>query len=445
MLVIAVAALAAASGAETLVVGAGKPYTDVRSAIAAAHDGDTIRIERGLYNGNLVLKKRLTLEGTDGPVIRGEGQGSVIAIHADGCEVRGLTIEHSGGELVHEDSGVLLHSSGNRIEHNTLRDVLFGVYFYAANGNVVAHNTIHGRDSLDVGDRGSGIHIYRAVRNEIIDNTITGTRDGMYLQNADESSIRENNVFGVRYGLHYMYSNDNVFEDNSFSHNVAGAAIMYSHRISFRRNRFVQNRGVSSFGILFQDAEQCAAEDNVIVGNGTGIFMEALRNSTFRRNLIAANDTAIQVFSSATGNIFEANNFIDNLSPMQVVGRKTDTNWSGAQQGNYWSEYEGYDLNEDGAGDVPFKIQNVFQYLEGEYPRIRIYLFSPASQALAAAEKAFPVFEGSREFDSQPMMRPADLSTPLPQKLPPAGAVPLLFSTLMLLLPAAAYMKGRRT
>lgn len=443
VLAIAVMAVSTAA-AETLVVGAGRQFASVRDAIEAAHDGDTIRIEAGVYPGNLVLKKRLSLAGDGSPVIRGEGKGSVITIHADGCEVRGLVIEHSGGELVREDSGVLLHSSGNRIEHNTLNDVLFGVYFYAADRNVVAHNTIRGRDSLDVGDRGSGIHVYRAAHNEILNNTISGTRDGMYLQNADESSIRGNNVTNVRYGLHYMYSNDNTFEDNSFSHNVAGAAIMYSHRISLRRNRFVRNRGVSSFGILFQDAEQCTAEDNVIVGNGIGIFMEALRGSTFRRNLIAANDLAIQVFSSATGNTFEANNFIDNLSPVQVVGRKTDTVWSGTRHGNYWSEYEGYDLDEDGAGDVPFKIQNVFQYLEGQYPRIRIYLFSPASQALAAAEKAFPVFEGSREFDQQPLMKPVELTIPSPEKQPSAAFPSLMFSAAMLLTPAVAYLKGKR-
>ncbi len=100
---------------------------------------------------------------------------------------------------------------------------------------------------------------------------------------------------------------------------------MYSQRITFRHNRFVHNRGVSSFGILFQEAENCVAEDNVFVDNAVGIFMEALRGTVFRRNLIAANDTALRIFSSATGNTFEANNFIDNLSPVEVIGRSTDT------------------------------------------------------------------------------------------------------------------------
>ena len=433
-----------ALAAATLVVGPGGRYNSVREAIARAAVGDTVQIERGTYPGNLVLDKPLILEGVGKPVIHGDDSGSIVTVLADGCVIRGLILEHSGGMLVQEDAGILLHSNGNRIEKNELRDVLFGIYFFASSRNTVTNNVIHGRAWLGVGERGSGIHIYNSSENTITGNTISETRDGMYLQYASHSAIRANLVSDVRYGLHYMYSDDNTFEDNSFSRNIAGAAIMYSRRITFRRNRFVHNRGVSSFGILFQEAEDCVAEDNVFVDNAVGIFMESLRGTVFRRNLIAANDTALRIFSSATGNTFEANNFIDNLSPVEVIGKSTDTHWNGAQAGNYWSEYDGYDLNADGVGDVPFKIQNVFQHLEGDYPRIRVYLYSPASQALAAAEKAFPIFEGSREFDRSPLMKPVALATPAPQKPRKTGIYPLTISMAMLLIPAAVYRKGRK-
>jgi nitrous oxidase accessory protein len=433
-----------ALAAATLVVGPGGRYNSVREAIARAAAGDTVQIERGTYPGSLVLDKPLTLEGVSKPVIHGDDSGSIVTVLADGCVIRGLILEHSGGMLVKEDAGVLLHSSDNRIEKNELRDVLFGIYFFASSRNVVTNNVIHGRAWLGVGERGSGIHIYNSSENTITGNTISETRDGMYLQYANHSTIRGNQVSNVRYGLHYMYSDDNTFEDNSFFRNIAGAAIMYSRRITFRHNRFVHNRGVSSFGILFQEAENCVAEDNVFVDNAVGIFMESLRGTVFRRNLIAANDTALRIFSSAVANTFEANNFIDNLSPVEVIGRSTDTHWTGAQSGNYWSEYDGYDLNADGVGDVPFKIQNVFQHLEGDYPRIRIYLYSPASQALAAAEKAFPIFEGSREFDRRPLMKPVALGTPVPEKPRKTGIYPLTISMAMLLIPAVVYRKGRK-
>jgi nitrous oxidase accessory protein len=151
-----------------------------------------------------------------------------------------------------------------------------------------------------------------------------------------------------------------------------------------------------------------------------------------RRNLISANDVAIQAFGSATQNQFEYNNFVDNLSPILVVGAPGDTRWNGEPAGNYWSDYSGYDLDEDGIGDVPYKIANVFSHLEGEYPRLRLYLDSPAAQALALAERGFPLLERHIEQDIKPLMRPAQLAF-----RPAAARAPLSRRAAAALLPAA--------
>jgi nitrous oxidase accessory protein len=414
-LLLAVLEFATPVRGKILAVSPRGPFLTIQQAIDAAEPGDTIRVEHGSYAGNVVLSKSLTLEGLTRPIILGEGHGSVLTVTADGCTVRGFVIEHSGGMLEEENSGVLLKSNGNKIEQNELRNILFGVYLFASNDNVISDNLIRGRDSIEIGERGAGIHIWNSLRNTLTGNTILAARDGMYLQNASNSVIRGNRISDLRYGLHYMYSNDNIFEENIFENNVAGAAIMYSRRIQFRRNRFLHNRGFSSFGILFQDDENILAEDNLIVDNAVGIFMESLRGSVFRRNLVAANDTAIEAFSSASGNTFQWNNFIENLSPLWVIGKETSTHWNGPGSGNYWSEYDGYDLDADGIGDVPFKIQNVFEHLEGNYPRLRLYLLSPAAQALELAEKVFPIIEGSREFDHYPLMKPVALPIQMPE------------------------------
>lgn len=390
----------------------------IQRLIDAAQPNQVVRISAGTYVGNLVLNKPLALEGAGRPVIRGEGRGSVITIAAPGCSVRGFVIEHSGGMLVDEDSGVLLKSDGNRVEDNDLRDVLFGIYFFASSHNRVNRNRIHGREFLESGERGAGIHIYSAVDNIIEDNAILFTRDGLYLQNASSSAIRRNRVTRTRYGLHYMYSNDNIFEDNTFSNNVAGAAIMYSRDIRFSRNLFLHNRGFSSFGILFQDSDRCVSQHNLIVDNAVGIFAEALRSSTFTENLIAENDTSLEIFASSSGNRFGRNNFIQNLSPIRLIGKTSGAEWTINGAGNYWSEYAGYDLDGDGIGDVPFKIQNFFEHLESNYPRLRIYFDSPSAQVLAMAEKSFPVLEASREADPRPLMKPVSIpvSAPKPAK-----------------------------
>src|SRR5262249_39203583 len=237
-------------------------FKDVRSAVLAAKEGDTVRVQTGVYEGDLVLDKRIVLEGVGRPLLRGSGHGSVVTVLAASCTIKGFVIERSGNDLQTEDSGILLKSQGNHLEDNELGDVLFGIYFYQSRENVLRRNLIKGRSQLEVGERGAGLHLWNSPANTIEENTILEARDGLYIQNSPDNVIRRNHVSRLRYGLHYMFSDSNTFEDNLFSENVAGAAIMYSRHITFRRNAFIHNRGFSSFGILFQDCEKCLAEDN---------------------------------------------------------------------------------------------------------------------------------------------------------------------------------------
>lgn len=382
------------------------PHHSIQEAVAVANSGDIIQVEGGFYREDILLDKQVQLIGIGKPVIHGSGTKSVIQVLAEGCTIQGFVIEHSGKELQKEDSGILVKSNDNRIIQNVFQDILFGIYLFQSQNNILAENTIRGRKELDMGDRGAAIHLWNSPENRIESNIISETRDGLFIQNSPGNVIKNNDISHLRYGVHYMFSDSNRFEQNTFSDNLAGAALMYSKNILFQRNRFIRNRGYGSFGILFQECIGCIAEENLILDNTTGVFMEAVRESQFRNNIIAENDLALEIFSSCSSNTFTGNYFVNNLSPLQVVGKATATRWEENGRGNYWSDYDGYDLDEDGIGDVAYKIQNIFEYMEGNHPRLRIYFSSTAAQALAAADKAFPVFEGSHEKDLYPLVNP---------------------------------------
>jgi nitrous oxidase accessory protein len=393
-----------------LVTAALSQAGDLQQRILQARPGDTLLVSGGVYEGNLRLEKNIALIGRGKPVIRGEGRGSCIVILADSCLVAGFVIERSGNDLMAEDAGILVQSDYNRIADNELRDILFGIYLLEAEDNEIINNSITGRKEIDYGSRGSGIHIWNSHRNTLRGNSIEDARDGFYIQYANHTLIEHSKVSRTRYGLHYMYADSNVFRYNIFTENIAGAAIMYSKEISFRHNIFAHNRGFASYGILFQDCKGIVADSNIIFDNAVGLFFEASSGNRIARNIIAQNDLALQIFQNSNGNIFFENNFIDNLSPLSIVGKRTESHWSWNGRGNYWSSYDGYDLDGDGIGDVPMKIQNVFNYLESRSPNLRLYLYSPASQALAAATKAFPIIKINEELDPAPLMKPVDVS-----------------------------------
>jgi nitrous oxidase accessory protein len=383
----------------------------LQQVLDRAEPGDTIRVAGGVYHGRVVMTKRLALVGSGDAIIRGDGHGSVITVHADSCLVEGLIIENSGTNLMNDDSGIFVNARHVIVRNNELRDILFGIYMFKADSNLVAGNRIRGRGFLDPGQRGSGIHIWNSYYNHFRGNTITEARDGFYVQYARHTLIEDNTVYNLRYGLHYMYADSNIFLRNTFFQNVAGAAIMYSRNIVFRHNVFTLNRGFTSYGILFQDCHDMVADSNVVSDNMVGMFFEATTDNVFRNNIIALNDAALQMFQNSVNNTFTGNNFVGNLTPLLLEGKRTQTQWSNNGRGNYWSDYSGYDMDADGIGDTPMKIQNIFQYLEGQRPNLRLYLYSPASQALATAASAFPIIDVNSEADDFPLMRAVDLGS----------------------------------
>jgi nitrous oxidase accessory protein len=227
--------------------------------------------------------------------------------------------------------------------------------------------------------------------------------------------VRGNRVSDVRYGLHYMYSDDNVFEDNLFERSAAGAALMYSARLTFRRNRFLHNRGFASVGLLMQGCDDVVAEDNLIADNARGVFLEGSSRDVFRRNVIATSDTAIVLYDSVRANRFEGNVFVGNLSPLVLVGRRTDTVFTG----NYWSDHDEPDLDGDGVRDRPYRLSNVFDHMRGNLTAADLFAQGLGARALGAAEHLFPVLEATSVVDDRPLARPPALtSVPAP---PPAA------------------------
>ena len=236
----------------------------------------------------------------------------------------------------------------------------------------------------------------------LVGNEIHDVRDGFYIQSSPHGVTSGNTASDLRYGLHYMFSDDNVFEDNRFENGAAGAALMYSRRLTFRRNRFVHNRGFASVGLLLKTCDDVLAEDNLIADNARGLFVEGAIRNVFRRNIIAESDVALVLYDSNIGVRFEGNSFVANLSPLQLVGRRTDT----VVRGNYWSDQGQPDLDGDGVADQPYRLSSAFDHLRGNLTAADLFAQGVAAHALGVAERTFPVIDLVPVVDERPLAHP---------------------------------------
>ncbi|MCK5332093.1 MAG: nitrous oxide reductase family maturation protein NosD [Candidatus Marinimicrobia bacterium] len=371
-------------------------------------DGDRLLIGPGKYSGAIVVDRQIEIIGEDYPFINGEKQLDAVLITADSVSVSGLEIQWSGTRLLEDESGIKIEGDFVTIENCRIINTLHGIYVKGGKQVTLRNNLIKGRVDLQTALRGNGIHIWYSRDNLLDGNEINFTRDGIYFSFVDETKVIGNYVHDVRYGLHYMYSDDNRFTGNRFEQNVAGAALMYSQRIHFNSNIFAHNRGYRAYGVLYQSCDFCTAYDNLIIDNTRGVFFSDSNFNELWNNDIVENDIAVQINANCEDNKIYSNNFLENLSGLVVDAKGFPNYWADEGLGNYWTNYRGYDLDDNQIGDYSHKLQNVFEYLEVDYPEVRLYLFSPAAQALEVAERTFPILLVTDKEDPFPQMWPVE-------------------------------------
>lgn len=394
--------MGAAAAASLEARPAASRLSPLQARVDAAPAGATLEVGPGDYRGDLYLDRPVRLVGRGRPRLLGTGAGSVVMVRSDDVAIDGFDIDGGGGgDLGRDSSGI--HVSGRRAAVRDCRvsNALFGIYLRAADGSTVERCAIQGISGKDAGEKGSGIHVWNTTGFRLLENRIADVRDGFYIQSSSHGDIRGNTARDLRYGLHYMFSDDNVFEDNTFENGAAGTALMYSRRIVFRRNRFLHNRGFASVGLLFKACEDDVAESNLIADNARGIFLEGSFRNLFRGNVVAESDVAIALYDSCSGNRFVDNVFLANLTPLSLVGRRTDTDFDG----NYWSTNGVPDLDGDGRSDRPYRLASVFDHLRGNLTAADLFTESVAAQALGAAEGAFPILEDLPVADHSPLAR----------------------------------------
>lgn len=375
----------------------------VKNAISIAENGDTIKIQSGVYKeGFLPITKSISIIGENGVVIDGLKENHVLGVYANGVRIQNLKVIGSGISDLSEFAGV--HTEKVKdcyFENLSLEDNVYGFYLAETTNCTLKNNSSIGNAENEVLG-GNGIHLWSASHNKIIGNKLKKHRDGIYLEFSEHLEIEGNeSEENIRYGMHFMFSSHNQFNKNIFKNNSAGVAVMYSKDITMEENQFLENWGESSNGILLKDIVDSTLSKNRFEGNTIAVFADGITNINFQNNDFIDNGWGIKILGNTDYNKITDNNFIKNVFDISTNTKSTTNLFSK----NYWDHYEGYDLNKDQIGDIPHKTIHFFGYWIAVYPFLMVLYESPVVLFLQGIEKAFPIVTPIEFEDQHPRMK----------------------------------------
>ena len=395
------------------------PQDNLQHQLDEAVDGDILVLQEGRYQGNFVLNHAVTIttdsNNTKKVIIDAQGDGHALLLKNSHITIENVFIENWGSDLTEQHSGIYSDEKASHIiiQNNHLKGDGFGIWLQKGESIKVINNNIEGNLSIRSADRGNGIQLSSVKKSMILGNETSSVRDGIYVQNSQNNTIKKNTMHNLRYGIHYMYSYDNSIIDNMAYNTRAGYAMMSSRRLIIENNISIDSE---DYGFLLNFITQSRIsgnriknvwtkpENKVLGRDGKGLFVYNSGYNTISNNIVDTAEIGIHLTAGSEEVKIFGNSFIDNPTQVKYVSNKKQE-WSQDGIGNYWSNYLGWDMNNDNVGDVIFEPNDGIDKLVWQYPEMKMLMDSPAVIILRWVQRQFPILKPPGVKDSFPLMK----------------------------------------
>jgi len=344
-------------------------YPSITEAIANAADGDIIYVRNGVYNDSaLIINKAIAICGEDvkntivnlAPTMASVYSSyfnrtyfypaDAIAINASNVQISGMTITSTGG-ITGNGDGIRLVSNILILGHTCSTTGFGATCSITGFGATIERNTLNGDDWRITGDNLT-----------LAENVINVNHNVGVQSNGSYCSIYGNSINGDL----TIWGSMNTIAHNSYD-------LLF---VFWGDSNTIQgNLGEVSLGNSDRSCSNNIVIGNVMNGSAVwGIWIGPLcRNTVFYGNYIAAEGYAPDgwdynsgvIFCNEYRNIGTNNTFYNNMFVNNSVNVKFYNNsptsgnfWDKGLQGNYWSDYDGSDTNNDGVGDTPYVINS---------------------------------------------------------------------------------------
>lgn len=152
----------------------------------------------------------------------------------------------------------------------------------------------------------------------------------IYLNSVSNCTITNNIIKDGEYGIYLVNANENTININNVENND-------------------QN------GISLSNSNNNIIQNNIIQNNGNGLYLSSgsSTNQIIQNTISSNNPYGIRIYSSNINTIY-LNVFSENT--VSNANDPCTNSWSYNSQGNYWDDYIGEDLDDNGIGDSPYDI-----------------------------------------------------------------------------------------
>ncbi|MCJ7811274.1 MAG: right-handed parallel beta-helix repeat-containing protein, partial [Dehalococcoidia bacterium] len=170
-------------------------------ALADVHDGDTLVLCEGTYNGGVTVNKKITIKGQDG-VDRDKIVIQVAAAGTDGMTVSAdeVTISHLKVDgPMGTDEGIIVNADDATITDVEVTEWLTGIVATWATDTIIQESDINNNEP-------DGILLDNASGSRIVHNTIvSNTRNGVSIDTSDLAVVQDNTMSGSAHDYYQLY------------------------------------------------------------------------------------------------------------------------------------------------------------------------------------------------------------------------------------------------